>query len=311
MKICFVGLGSIGQRHLKNFMLVAKDYGINVNIHALRSSDRGLPKEITELVAKEITLESCLDHEYDIVFITNPTSEHISTIKRMAGRTRNMFIEKPLASDADFLISDLGLSREGVYYIAGPLRYSGVIRKLKELLPEERVHSIRAICSSYLPDWRPETDYRQSYSAQTEKGGGVAIDLIHEWDYIIELFGFPEKACRLTGNCSHLEIDSEDIAVYIAGYRNMLAEIHLDYFGRKPRRSIELLTEKGTITGDFIQGSISFTDGRRSLFMKEERNEIYLREMKFFLELVLREKNYSNLEKGLSLLKLALGKADE
>ena len=311
MKICFVGLGSIGQRHLKNFILVAKDYGINAKIHALRSSDKELPKEIAELVAKEITLESGLDHHYDIVFITNPTSEHFTTIKQMAGRTRNMFIEKPLAADADFLISDLGLSSEGVYYIAGPLRYSGVIKKLKELLQEERVYSIRAICSSYLPDWRPETDYRQSYSAQTEKGGGAAIDLIHEWDYITELFGFPEKACRLTGKCSHLEIDSEDIAVYIAGYRNMLAEIHLDYFGRKPRRSIELLTEKGMIAGDLIRGSISFTDGRRRLFLKEERNDIYLREMKFFMELVLREENYSNLEKGLAILKLALGKAGE
>ena len=85
----------------------------------------------------------------------------------------------------------------------------------------------------------------------------------------------------------------------------------MDYFGRKPRRSIELLTEKGTITGDFIQGSISFTDGRRRLFLKEERNEIYLREMKFFMELVLQGKNYSNMERGLSILKLALGKAGE
>ena len=52
-----------------------------------------------------------------------------------------------------------------------------------------KVYSARAISSSYLPDWRPGQDYRTTYSAHKDMGGGVSIDLIHEWDYLSWLFG--------------------------------------------------------------------------------------------------------------------------
>ena len=42
---------------------------------------------------------------------------------------------------------------------------------------------------SYLPGWRPGTDYRQSYSAQRRLGGGVLLDVIHEVDYAAWVLG--------------------------------------------------------------------------------------------------------------------------
>lgn len=75
-------------------------------------------------------------------------------------------------------------------------------------------------------------DYRTVYSAHKDMGGGVTIDLIHEWDYLVELFGKPEKMYNFKGTYSHLEIDSDDLSVYIAQYPTLLCEVHLDYFGR-------------------------------------------------------------------------------
>ena len=57
---------------------------------------------------------------------------------------------------------------------------------------------------------------------------------------MVDLFGPPLACYNFKGTYSHLEIDSDDLSVYIARYPNMLAEIHLDYFGRTYRRSIEL-----------------------------------------------------------------------
>ena len=108
---------------------------------------------------------------------------------------------------------------------------------LKDLLPTLHPYCARVICSSYLPDWRPGVDYRTVYSAHKALGGGVTIDLIHEWDYLVDLFGVPQQLYNFKGTYSDLEIDSDDLSVYIAKYPTLLAEVHLDYFGRGYRRS--------------------------------------------------------------------------
>jgi predicted dehydrogenase len=108
-----------------------------------------------------------------------------------------------------------------------------------------------------LPEWRPGVDYRRTYSADAKQGGGVSIDLIHEWDYLKYLFGLPTTMFNLRGRFSNLEISSDDLSVYIAEYDQMLVEVHLDYFGRKNIREIQLFTETDTIVGDILTNEIS------------------------------------------------------
>lgn len=308
MKICFFGLGSIGRRHLKNLHAITAEKNISLEIHAFRNSARASEKDISTLISKEVYSEKDLPDDYDAVFITNPTNMHYKTIQLIQNKTKNIFIEKPLFDDRHYNLKSLEFKTEGTYYVAGPLRYNNVIQKLKDIVNAEKIYSIRAICSSYLPDWRPEADYRKIYSANREQGGGVTLDLIHEWDYITYLFGFPHRIQSLSGKFSHLEINTEDLAIYIAQYQDKLVELHLDYFGRKPRREIELLTETGTIIGDIIGGTISFTDGRDTIVLGKETNDMYIKEMDFFLNKVINNVSFSNIEHCYKVLILALGR---
>ncbi|MBW7572351.1 Gfo/Idh/MocA family protein [Caproiciproducens faecalis] len=307
MKVCFCGLGSIGKRHLRNLHTVAHEQNLPLEVHALRKTHTPLDDTVQALLSRQLFEERELDSDYDIAFITNPTSLHYDTVKAMAGRTEHLFIEKPLFDSAWYRLEDLKLNPQGVSYAAGPLRFSPVIQKLGEILSREPVYSVRVLCSSYLPDWRPG-DYRKVYSARKELGGGVALDLIHEWDYLVALFGFPQTVFRVSGKYSPLEIDSEDLSVYIARYPDKAVELHLDYFGRVPRREIELFTESGTITGDLFANTVTFTDGRERIHYEEEENESYLREMRFFLSHVESGAAYSNLNRCLAVLNIALGK---
>ena len=170
------------------------------------------------------------------------------------------------------------------------------------------VYSARVLCSSYLPGWRPGVDYRTVYSAHKDMGGGVTIDLIHEWDYLVELFGKPEKMYNFKGTYSHLEIDSDDLSVYIAQYPTLLCEVHLDYFGREYRRSIELLCKNGTVTADFGAGTLTLEDGTVQNYA-EPVNERYLREMAYFLDYAQSGAGPSvnTPETALDVLKLTLG----
>lgn len=308
MKVCFVGLGSIGKRHLKNLRSVCKENNILVEVHALRSSDRKLDHEVMQLIDKSFFSIDYIENDYDIVFITNPTSLHYDAIRDFSKKTKNMFIEKPLFSSSNFEIDSLGLNKDGVYYVAAPMRYTNVINKLRDLIDHENIYSVRCICSSYLPNWRNGVDYREVYSAKKSLGGGISLDCIHEWDYLSFLFGFPETIYNFNGKYSHLEIDSDDISIYIARYTDKLIELHLDYIGRETRREIELFTMNGTITADFIKNEIRFTDGRDKIKFENDDDEIYIRELKEFLAMIYENKeNTNDIYHAYKVLKLAEG----
>ena len=260
MKVLFVGLGSIGTRHLKNLYTIAKEEGIELEVDALRSSNRILPEE-TEVLIR---------HQY-------------------------------------YSLAACGLVRKAAN-VACPMRWCGTYMELKKALKDQKVYSARLICSSYLPEWRPNADYRKVYSANKAMGGGVSIDLIHEWDYLIDLFGEPNESYNFNGTYSHLEIDSDDLSVYIARYPDKLAEIHLDYFGRTYRRTAEFFVKEGTITADFGAGTLTLADGTVK-DCTEEVNERYLREMRYFLRFQRgEEKNINPPAAALRALTIALGK---
>jgi len=287
MKVIFNGLGSIGRRHLTNLSELCRELDLPLEIHALRSTDKPLIEDVGTMIDKEVYDLAVLDSQYDIAFITNPTGQHYKAIMNLLGRCKHMFIEKPLFDSTNYSIEDMPWRAGGIYYVAAPLRYTGVVQALEQIVKEESIYNIRVICSSYLPDWREGVDYRTVYSAKNNEGGGVRTDLIHEWDYITHLFGFPEQVYSLSGTFSELEIDSEDIAVYIAAYKDKLIEVHLDYFGRVPQRKIELYTRDGLITGDFLTNRIHYSDNRGTIDLSTSSTSMYVAEMRHFLELIL------------------------
>ena len=221
---------------------------------------------------------------YDLAFITNPTSLHAQALEEIRGLADALFIEKPIVSAEQTDVDLATLLPAGQKaYVAAPMRWCGTMLALKNHLPGLRPYSARVICSSYLPDWRPGVDYRTVYSAHKALGGGVTIDLIHEWDYLVDLFGAPLEAYNFKGTYSHLEIDSDDLSVYIARYSSLLAEVHLDYFGRTYRRTIELFCKEGTVTADFGAGTLTLENGE-VIHCEEPVNQRYLREMAYFLD---------------------------
>lgn len=282
LKVCFVGIGSIAKRHIRNITDVCNEKGINLNIDAYRHYNLSeVPGEVDRVVVKREELND----SYDAIFITNPTDLHLKTLSDLHNKSDYFFIEKPLVSLGQMeLAKNFALRENAFYYVACPLRYSSVIQYIKNNIDKNCIKSVRCISSSYLPDWRPGVDYRLSYSAHREMGGGVDIDLIHEWDYITYLFGWPEEISYIFGKKSDLEIDSKDLAIYIADYSSLSVEIHLDYFGRYPIRKIELFTSDDTIVGDLIQNNIRFLKENKVIEFKEGRDHYQKRELKHFLK---------------------------
>ncbi len=282
MKVLFIGLGSIARRHIRNLRALCQN---NVHITVLRSGNGAEPDRETAGRIDRTVYHSCeLSGRYDAVFITNPTALHYDTLLACQDKSDCFFIEKPVFATGEEDISPFLLPKKA-YYVACPLRYTNVIRYLKEQIDFSKIYAMRCISSSYLPDWRPGTDYRNTYSAHRSMGGGVSVDLVHEWDYIYYLAGAPREVKSLIEKKSRLEIDADDIAVYIADYPDKVVELHLDYFGRETVRKIELFGEEDTIYADLHHQKIEWARRGKVIDLSQQRDEFQKRELEHFLQI--------------------------
>lgn len=307
MRIAFWGLGSIAKRHIRNVYSILQQREVIPQIDVFRHSERKIEEtDLNEIISNVYPESEITDKYYDMIFITNPTSQHFEAIKKCVPYTNHMFIEKPVFESWNKDIRELRLKDKSVYYVACPLRYTSVIRYIKKHVDLEKVFSVRAISSSYLPEWRPGTDYRKAYSAHKSLGGGVAVDLIHEWDYLTDLFDMPEEVLYTGGKYSDLEIDSDDLAVYMGIYRNRVIELHLDYFGRKTVRELTLYTSDDVIVGDLLNGSIKYLKAGKVIDLHEDRDTFQKRELLHFLNIVEgKTENDSTIDRAVQILKIA------
>ena len=306
MRVCFIGLGSIASRHIKNIKELYPEMEIDVLRH---STGHSIPVDTEAFISRVYTDKSQMSTGYDAIFITNPTSLHYQTLIDMAKHGKSFFIEKPVFQTGDVKLNRLPLSDDTICYVACPLRYTNVVQYIKNNLIQKRVYSVRVISSSFLPEWRPGYDYRKTYSAKKELGGGVSIDLIHEWDYLRYLFGMPNHVKSIISQKSNLQIDSDDIALYIAEYEDKTIEVHLDYFGRVPTRKLEMFCEDDVIEVNLINQKIEFKKNGNVLFLTEDRDSYQKKELIHFFSIIKGEiENDNTIEEACETLRIAESK---
>jgi len=237
MKFVIVGLGSIGKRHQKNLKTLGHK---TISVHRYDDLSQSLKK-----------------HNPDGVFICNPTSMHLETSLVVAKAGMNFFLEKPISNSlfkVDELIKIIK-EKNLVVQVGYQFRYEPELIKLKQKLKQVgQIKKAKIICSSFLPDWRPEIDYRQNYAAKKELGGGVLLDLSHEIDYAVWLFGIVEKVSAKVKKSDKLDIETEAIAdLELTHQSGVKSYIHLDYVTKGYIRNCQIFGESGQLSWDFAE----------------------------------------------------------
>ncbi len=304
-KILFFGLGSIGKRHLKILRKLN-----NFDIYAYRTQKNLIPH-----INNIYDIDKVFNLKPDVAFITNPTHKHIETaLQCLKSGIRSIFIEKPLSNSLDKLddlIKEMN-KMKAIIYVGYNMRYNPILIRLKQILEEinEKIIYSRTTCSSFLPEWRPSNDYRNIYSAKKVEGGGVILDLSHEFDYNMWLFGKINSIEGSYGKISNLEIETEDYCDVSLKFKNGLtAHIHLDYFSHFKERKINIITNTKEIIADLINNNILIKDATG---LKEEKfnfeiDYIYEQQLKAFMDGIENKSiNISNLIEAKNLLELLL-----
>ncbi|NSW51321.1 MAG: Gfo/Idh/MocA family oxidoreductase [Anaerolineae bacterium] len=293
MKFLIAGFGSIGRRHFRNLAALGEN-----DIVLLRTHRSTLDDDEIHGVPAESTIEAALKHWPDAVIIANPTANHLAVAIPAAQAGCHILVEKPVSDTLDG-IDDLrsALAHHQRQLLVGfQFRYHPGLRRVKELLDRNvigRPLLARAHWGEYLPDWHPWEDYRGSYAARKDLGGGVVRTLSHPLDYLRWLMGDVEQVKAITGNFSDLELsDVEDMGeIQLRFLNGAFGSLNVNYFQRPARHDLEIVGTKGTIRWDNADGACRWwTDNAgwqvHPLPTGFDRNDLFLAEMQHFIAII-------------------------
>ena len=314
--VLIVGYGSIGKRHLENF-LQFKD--IRLTVYTKRN-DLQLLKKKGIKVSNSLT--ECLKENPDIGVIANETSLHTPIAIKLAKEGLDLFLEKPLSNSLKDIEKLRAIVKKNklITQMGCNLRFHPCIKKIKNLIEQQKIGKIisaQVQCCSYLPDYHRWEDYRKSYAARKDLGGGVILTQIHEIDYMYWFFQEVENVISMSGKFSELDVTAEDYAPSLLKFKNkIIGELHLDYFQRPEFRSCKIRGTKGEIYWDSVDNCVDVFNMNKKRWETKfdsgfsnnlDTYSSYVEELKHFLKCVKhRKETINDLEQGVTTLKIAL-----
>jgi predicted dehydrogenase len=307
--ILMAGLGSIGQRHLRNLrLLLGPDVEITAH-RVLRATpvltdslgvEQGSNLETKYNVTTFSSLDEALARKPDAVFICNPSSLHIPVALAAAEAGCHLFIEKPLSHSLEGLDRLIAQAEKKnlIVMVAYQMRFHPCLKRVKAALDAGAlgpVVSARAEIGAYMPGWHTYEDYRTTYAARADLGGGSVLTQIHEIDFLGWFFGPPSRVFALGGHLSSLEIDVEDVASSLlecnVGGRKIPVSLHQDYLQRPGVREVRIVGENGKLFADLERLTVTIFDEAGKVashddFAGFQRNELFLDELRHFIHCV-------------------------
>lgn len=286
-RIVIFGFGSISRKYVR----LIKEYFPDVEVHIISSRKIDIYKESFLIDGHSLDHLNIRRINPDGVIIASPAPEHLSDALKCLDLNIPILIEKPLSNSLKNIsyFHKKILEKKSKILIGYVLRYSANAKFYKQNISNPNLGSLlyaEIICSSYLPNWRPNQDYRRTVSASSKYGGGVLLELSHEIDYANWFFGPFLKVHSVLKNSRTLDIDVEDTAdLILTNTKGMNVIIHLDFCTRYPQRKCTLYGSEATMKLDFLDSKIElFNPKLETLFSNNEDNLdiVFINQLRYF-----------------------------
>lgn len=253
------GSGSIGQRHARVFRQVGADvalWPVRERGTALSAVDEATGAQLLDDASGPDAVRAA-----GLVVVATDTSRHIAdALAALDGGAEKVLVEKPVAPTVADTAALQDHPRHLLVWVAAPLRAHEAFRHLRRLVGHvSTAGSAHVWSQSWLPDWRPDRDYRESYSARAEEGG-VLRDLVHEIDYAAVLFGTPTLLGAKVDTTGPLEVDSDQAATLLwSTDREFTVTARLDYVTRPTTRGVVVHSPDGILEWDVARATVRHT----------------------------------------------------
>jgi predicted dehydrogenase len=290
-RLAIIGLGSIGRRHLRLVSEIRPD----IKIIVVRSGHGSECKE--EKIASKIvhSIGEAIEYGIQAAIIASPAILHLEQSLELAKNGVHLLIEKPISHTSDKVTELLKVvNNSSITAMVGyVLRYDPGAIKFKDWMGDKmkgKILHVRIECGSYLPDWRPDQDYRKTVSALSELGGGALLELSHELDYLHWFFGKPKDVQAKIRNSNTLDINVEDQAdLLITSAQGYPVVVQIDFNRRYVERRCKILTTEGELIWDAVDKNVIWNEANKKQLKYEynnERNSIYYKQLEVFFDCI-------------------------
>ena len=304
MRALFVGLGGIGQRHLR----ILRDLIPNVEISAVRK--RGRRFEITDQLEADYsvdliekyqirefsTLADALRAGQDFAIVANPTRLHLETAYEIIVAGVPVLVEKPLSDQAGRIDEFVNLIKDsGVCVRVGYMtRFHPAAKRMQQILASGvlgEVHCINFWANSYMPEWHRYEPVSDLYASREDLGGGVLATEVHEIDLLCWLFGRPTMVMSIGKSSTSQKWSIHDTACVLIEQQYQGAKVItsglLSFAQRKNSREIMIWGELGLLNWNIASGELKLNYEDKDeiwRFDHIERNSLFQEQMVEFLE---------------------------
>ncbi len=284
-----LGFGSIGSRHAKNLLSLGQKVAIydpsSERCDLAENSGIDIFSERHSLIEKSTAL-----------IIASPNQFHLNDLKDGIGANCHCFVEKPISHTIVGLeaILDQAEEKNRKIFCGLNLRFNPATLKAKTLIEKKVIGQPQwatLTSSHYLPDWRPQQNFLEGYTADRFTGG-VIFDIIHEFDLANYLLGPGRTILAAARNTGAINLPSEDCADIILAHNSGIhSNLHLDYVTRPTQRITKIGAPQGVIEINFVTRTVSHNNKNGDLenyydFSQTNSNDDYKNEMTAFINCI-------------------------
>jgi predicted dehydrogenase len=255
-----VGLGSAGLRHSR----LLADRGFQVV--AVRSRSGPTVHKSPTRTIEVHTIDELVEFAPRFSVVASPTHLHFEQVSCLVGLGIPVLVEKPLLAGASQLLSlnEHARKHKVPVCVGYHLRHHPALQDLIGHLGNQLVGRptvSRSFWGEYLPDWHPGEDFRSSYAARLDQGGGPLATLSHTLDYCVRLFGQASDATSANFNLNLLGISAPEIStVNMVHETNCVTSIVMDYLTRPSQHHLEISLTDGSISLNFKKSELTVQD---------------------------------------------------
>ncbi len=308
MKILIVGLGSIGQRHLR---ILKKIYKNKINIYTLDSSknrrvirDDFSSFKVKSLIEyykiKKIKISQIKSIGIHAAFICNPPHLHIKTALDLIQQDCNLLIEKPLSTEKDLIkiknLIKISKKKKLIVGVGYQFRFHPGIKIVKNIIKKNKLGKILNgyfHYGEYTGSVKKFENFSNSIYVKKETGGGALLSFSHHLDLARLFFGKLKLKYSLLRNTNNFKINVEDTCkVILSNKDNRDFLFNLNFLDTPQENFFILNFKKGSLKWSYNKNIVkikNYNNFKTKIYrfknfkrnqMFEDQNIAFLRKVK-------------------------------